>query len=471
VSATAAELATSLRDGTTTSLALCDEAIAAAEASAHLGIFLTLDAEGARAAAARADAELAAGRDRGPLHGIPIALKDNLCTEGLRTTCGSRLLRDWVAPYDATVVGRIRSAGAVPIGKTNMDEFAMGSSNENSAFGPVRNPRDPSRVPGGSSGGSAAAVAAGIVSLALGSDTGGSVRQPAAHCGVVGLKPSWGRVSRYGLVAFGSSLDQVGPLANDVAGAATLLGVIAGADPLDSTSSNEPVADYTAPVESDRPLRVGVPAEYLDGLSTEARAALDVGLAAIGGAVIVPVSLPHTSFAIAAYYVLASAEASANLSRFDGVRYGARVEPAGGGLDGMYTATRSEGFGAEVQRRILLGTFALSSGYYDAYYGKAEAARRAIKRDFASAFGEVDVIAGLTAPTTAFPLGSKTADPVQMYLSDVFTIPASLAGLPAVSVPIGADADGLPWGLQLIAPAFQEATLLAAAARVEGGLA
>ncbi|MCP4868358.1 MAG: Asp-tRNA(Asn)/Glu-tRNA(Gln) amidotransferase subunit GatA [Proteobacteria bacterium] len=471
MSATASELAAALRAGTVTSAELCEQALAAAEGASDLGIFITLDPAGARAAAAQADAEIAAGQDRGPLHGIPIALKDNLCTEGLRTTCASRLLRDWIAPYDATVVQRLRDAGAVAIGKTNMDEFAMGSSNENSAFGPVRNPRDPSRVPGGSSGGSAAAVAAGIVPLALGSDTGGSVRQPAALCGVVGLKPSWGRVSRYGLVAFGSSLDQVGPIANDVAGAAALLQAIAGPDPLDSTCSGEPAGDYSAGLGGDAPLRVGLPREYVDELSTEARAALDAGLAALGDIEVVDVSLPHTSFAIATYYVLASAEASTNLSRFDGVRYGARIEPGGEGLDGMYTATRSDGFGAEVQRRILLGTFALSSGYYDAYYGKAQTAREAIRGDFVAAFADVDVLVGLTAPTTAFPLGSKTADPVQMYLSDIFTIPASLAGLPAISVPVGTDGDGLPWGLHLIGPELAEARVLSAAARVERGLA
>jgi aspartyl-tRNA(Asn)/glutamyl-tRNA(Gln) amidotransferase subunit A len=471
VTATAAKLAAALRDGSTSAVELCDRALSAAEASSELGIFLTLDGEGARAAAGRADAELAAGRDRGPLHGIPIAIKDNLCTAGLRTTCASRLLRDWVAPYDATVVSRLREAGAVLVGKTNMDEFAMGSSNENSFFGPVKNPRDPSRVPGGSSGGSAAAVAAGIVPLALGSDTGGSVRQPAALCGVVGAKATWGRVSRYGLVAFGSSLDQVGPLANDVAGAATLLQVIAGHDPMDSTSSPTEVDDYSARLGGDGPLRVGLPAEYVADLEPGARAALDAGLAAMGDIEVVDLALPHTSFAIAAYYVLASAEASTNLARFDGVRYGARIEPPGGGLDGMYTATRTDGFGAEVKRRIMLGTFALSSGYYDAYYAKAEAARRAVRRDFAAAFAGVDVIAGLTSPTTAFPLGSKTADPVEMYLSDIFTIPASLAGLPAISVPVGADEAGLPWGFHLIGPPFAEALVLNAAARVERGMA
>ena len=470
MSASAGELAAQLRAGTVTAVELAERSLAAAEAAADLGIFITLDAEGALASARQADADRAAGQDHGPLHGIPIALKDNLCTDGLRTTCGSRLLRDWIAPYDATVVQRLRAAGAVPIGKTNMDEFAMGSSNENSAFGPVRNPRDPSRVPGGSSGGSAAAVAAGIVPLALGSDTGGSVRQPAALCGVVGVKPSWGRVSRYGLVAFGSSLDQVGPLANDVAGVAALLQAIAGPDPLDSTCAAVDVDDYSAALGSSGPLRVGLPREYAAGLSPAARSALEGGLAALGDVEVVEVSLPHTSFAIAAYYVIASAEASTNLSRFDGVRYGARVEAGGEGLDGMYTATRTDGFGPEVKRRIMLGTFALSSGYYDAYYGKAQAARQAIRADFAAAFAEVDLLAGLTSPTTAFPLGSKTADPVQMYLSDIFTIPASLAGLPAVSVPAGADAAGLPWGLHLIGPDFAEARVLAAAARVEGAL-
>ncbi len=464
---TAGALAADLRTGAATSRDLTTRALDAAEAS-PLGAFLTVDREGALAAADAADAELSDGRDRGPLHGLPIAVKDNLCTRGLRTTCASRFLEGWVPPYDATVVTRLRAAGAVIVGKTNMDEFAMGSSNENSAFGPVRHPVDPERVPGGSSGGSAVAVAAGIVPLALGSDTGGSVRQPASLCGVVGLRPTYGRVSRSGLIAFASSLDQVGPVAADVAGAAALYDVVAGPDPLDSTCSDRPPAHAStaAATPGDAPVRVGLPAQYLEGLSGEARGVLDAALD-VPGFEVVGVELPHTEYAVAAYYVLASAEASSNLARFDGIRYGRRVQRPGATLEDVYVESRTAGFGAEVQRRIMLGTFALSAGYYDAYYGKAERARRAVTADFEAAFAGVDVIASLTSPTTAFPLGARTADPLAMYLSDVFTIPASLAGLPSISVPVGVDGDGLPWGLQLTAPAFAEAPLFAAAARVE----
>jgi aspartyl-tRNA(Asn)/glutamyl-tRNA(Gln) amidotransferase subunit A len=460
-------LGADLRSASVTSRTLVEQALAAADVS-ELGAFLTLNHEAALADADAADAAFAAGEDRGPLHGLPIAIKDNLCTEGLRTTCASKFLEEWIPPYDATVVTRLRAAGAVIVGKTNMDEFAMGSSNENSAFGPVRNPVDPSKVPGGSSGGSAAAVAAGIVPIALGSDTGGSVRQPAALCGVVGMRPTYGRVSRSGLIAFASSLDQIGPVGVDVASAAALYDVISGPDPLDSTSSDEPPASAleAARTPGEAPLRVGLPAEYLEGLSPEARDALDAALA-VPGFTVVPVRLPHTEYAVATYYVLASAEASSNLARFDGIRYGRRVQKPDATLQDVYIDSRTEGFGPEVQRRIMLGTFALSAGYYDAYYGKANRARQAIRADFSAAFEQVDLIASLTSPTTAFPLGARTADPLAMYLSDIFTIPASLAELPSISVPAGADDAGLPWGLQLTAPAFAEAALFAAAARVE----
>jgi aspartyl-tRNA(Asn)/glutamyl-tRNA(Gln) amidotransferase subunit A len=467
---TTSALAAALRSGTSTSLELVETALSAAEQCEDLNIFTCLDPEGARASAKAADAALARGEDLGPLHGIPVAVKDNICVAGLPTTCASRFLENFEPLDDATVVQRLRAAGAVIIGKTNCDEFAMGSSNENSALGPVKNPRDPSRVPGGSSGGSAAAVAAGIVPLALGSDTGGSIRQPAALCGVVGVKPTWGRVSRSGLVAFGSSLDQVGPLASDVEGAGFLLAAIAGPDALDSTTlpaDSDFLPSMTPAMEET--VRVGVPEEYLEGLSDEARAVLDQALAAIPNVEIVSVSLPHTRYAIATYYVLASAEASSNLARFDGVRFGRRAG-AEGGLDGLYTRSRSEGFGPEVQRRILLGTFVLSSGYYDAYYGKAQAARRVIGVDFEEAFKEVDLLITLTSPSTAFPLGARTDDPLSMYLSDIFTVPASLAGIPAMSIPVDEDEDGLPWGLQIIAPAGGEQAMLRFARRVEGAL-
>ncbi len=464
---------TGLAERSTTSVALVEEALDQAEAHKDLNIFLSLDAEGARAAAAKADDERAAGTLRGPLHGVPIAIKDNLCVDGLPVTCASQILSSFVAPYDATVVTRLRDAGAVILGKTNLDEFAMGSSNENSAFGPVLNPVDPTRVPGGSSGGSAAAVAAGIVPLSLGSDTGGSVRQPAALCGVVGVKPSYGRVSRNGLVAFGSSLDQVGPLASDVAGAAALLEAIAGPDPMDSTCWPEaPTERWTDGLDTDSgPIRVGLPREYVDGLTDDARQALMSPIEALNDAEIVPIELPHTEYAVATYYILASAEASANLARYDGIRYGQRVQEEGAGLQQVYTESRSQGFGDEVKRRIMLGTFALSAGYYDAYYGKAQQARAAINADFEAAFESVDVLVGLTSPTTAFPLGDRSNDPLAMYLSDIFTIPASLAGIPALSLPAGTDGQGLPWGLQVLAPRWQEGAMFRFAARVERAIA
>jgi len=468
---TVASLGAALRAAEVTAVELVEQALKAAESQDHLNIFTQLDPQGARSAARAADEGFARGDDLGPLHGIPVAVKDNICVAGIPATCGSRFLESFVPPDSATVVDRLRAAGAVILGKTNCDEFAMGSSNENSAFGPVKNPRDVSRVPGGSSGGSAAAVAAGIVPLALGSDTGGSIRQPASFCGVVGLKPSWGRVSRSGLVAFGSSLDQVGPLATDVAGAAAMLEVIAGPDPLDSTSLQEPSpSELSDPSDSGAPLRVGVPEEYIEGLGDEARAALDAALSALPGVEVVSISLPHTRYAIATYYVLASAEASSNLARFDGVRYGRRAGPPEDGLDALYLRSRTEGFGPEVQRRIMRGTFVLSAGYYDAYYGKAQAARRVIGQDFDAAFERVDLLVSLTTPSTAFALGAKTQDPLAMYLSDIFTVPASLAGLPAMSVPIGEDGQGLPWGLQVIAPAAQEVPMIRFASRVEDSL-
>ena len=403
---------------------------------------------------------------------MPVALKDNLCTRGVPTTCSSRILEGWCPPYDATVVSRLLEAGAVVIGKTNLDEFAMGSSTENSAFGPTRNPHDPSRVPGGSSGGSAAAVAAGFAPLALGSDTGGSIRQPAALCGVVGLKPTYGRVSRYGLVAFASSLDQIGPFAATVADAALLYDVIAGPDPLDSTSIADAARARRCPTlgRGVEGLRVGLVREMLDGdmspspdVAARVREAADALEAA--GAKIDEVSVPAAVYGLSAYYLIAPAEASSNLARFDGVRYGLRVDAPT--TVEMMRATRTAGFGAEVKRRIMLGTYALSAGYYDAYYGKAQRVRTLILRDFEAAYEQVDLLLGPTSPTTAFELGAKTADPLTMYLNDVYTIPSNLSGHPALSVPFGRGDDGLPVGVQLLGPALSEALLLRAAAVLE----
>ena len=407
----------------------------------------------------------------GRLAGVPVAVKDNLATtDGLTTTCASRILEGYRSPYEATVVRRLREAGAVVIGKTNMDEFAMGSSNENSAFGPVRNPADPTRVPGGSSGGSAAAVAAGLVPGALGSDTGGSVRQPAAFCGVVGVKPTYGRVSRYGLVAFASSLDQVGTFGRRVRDAAALLEVVAGHDPRDSTSADRSVPDLAAACEEDiEGLVVGVPREYYgDALEEGVRLRCQQALEALEerGAALKNVSLPHIPYALPAYYVVATAEASSNLARFDGVRYGVRHGDSGD-LAELYEATRTSGFGPEVKRRILLGTFALTAGYYDRYYGRAQTVRRLVAADFRAVFDDgVDVLFTPTSPTVAFPLGERIEDPLQMYLADVFTVTANLAGLPAISVPIG-DASGLPVGGQIIAPWWGESTLFRTASALE----
>nr|HID13118.1 Asp-tRNA(Asn)/Glu-tRNA(Gln) amidotransferase subunit GatA [Anaerolineae bacterium] len=403
------------------------------------------------------------GQPRGlPLRGIPLAIKDVLCTKGIPTTCGSRILENFIPPYDGTAVARLKAAGAIILGKTNTDEFAMGSSTENSAFFTTRNPWDLSRVPGGSSGGSAAAVAADECLGALGTDTGGSVRQPAAFCGIVGLKPTYGRVSRYGLVAFASSLDQIGVLTKDVTDAALLLGVIAGHDPHDSTSMDVPVPDYTAALTGDvRGVRIGVPKEYfIEGIQPEVEAAVRAAVDQLAGlgAEVIEVSLPHTDYALPVYYLIAPAEASANLARYDGVRYGLRVD--GGGLIETYKATRGHGFGPEVKRRIMLGTYALSAGYYDAYYLKAQKARTLIKADFDAAFEQVNVIVAPTSPTTAFRIGEKTDDPLQMYLSDVFTLSTNLAGICSISIPCGFDQEGLPIGMQVMGPALGEPIVL-----------
>jgi aspartyl-tRNA(Asn)/glutamyl-tRNA(Gln) amidotransferase subunit A len=438
---------------------------------AKVNAHVTILREGALARAEALDRELAAGTLRGPLHGVPVGLKDIFCTKGIRTTCGSRILENFVPPYDAAVAERVLAAGAVLTGKHNMDEFAMGSSTETSHFGATLNPWDLSRIPGGSSGGTAAAVAASFCFAGVGTDTGGSIRQPASLCGVVGLKPTYGRVSRYGMIAFASSLDQAGPITRTVEDAALLLEVIAGHDRRDSTSVPLPVPAYlpaaTRPVKG---LKVGLPKEYLSvpGLDPEVRAAVDRALSALlaAGAEAVEVSLPHTSYALSTYYLVAPAEASSNLARYDGVRYGHRAEGITGLVE-MMSRTRAEGFGAEVKRRIMIGTYALSAGYYDAYYGKAQKVRTLIRRDFTEAFAKADVLLTPTAPTAAFRAGEKTDDPMTMYLSDVFTIPCNLAGVPGISVPCGATSGGLPIGAQLLGPAFGEETVLAAAAEVE----
>jgi aspartyl-tRNA(Asn)/glutamyl-tRNA(Gln) amidotransferase subunit A len=434
-----------------------------------LNAFITVDEAGALKRAAQADARRAAGTAVA-LTGVPFAYKDIYCTEGLRTTCGSRMLENFVSPYDAHVVEQFAAAGAVALGKCNMDEFAMGSSNENSYFGPVLNPWDRRRVPGGSSGGSAAAVAARMVPAATGTDTGGSVRQPAAFSGVSGLRPTYGLVSRYGLIAFASSLDQAGPIARSAADLALLMNVMAGHDARDSTSVDRPREDYSAQLSPSLDgLRVGLPKEYFgEGIEPGVRNAVEQAVAWFKsqGARAVEVELPHTGVAIAAYYVIAPAEASSNLSRFDGARYGYRAKEYSDLID-MYCRTRAEGFGAEVKGRILVGTYVLSHGYYDAYYLQAQKIRRLVARDFSRAFEKCDVIVGPTAPTTAFELGAKTQDPVQMYLGDVFTIPAPLAGLPALSLPCGFDERGLPVGLQLMGRHFSEGQLLGVAHRYQ----
>lgn len=453
-------------DGSATPSSVAARYLARIEAvDGAVGAYLTVMRESAEAAAAAADARYRRGAPLGPLDGAPVALKDVLCTRGVRTTAGSRILERFVPPYDATVVTRLRAAGAVLLGKTNLDEFAMGSSTEHSAYHVTRNPWDLGRVPGGSSGGSAAAVAGALAAVALGTDTGGSVRQPAAFCGVVGLKPTYGRVSRRGLIAFASSLDQVGPLTLDVRDAADVLAVVAGADPGDATCVDAPVPDYAAALTGDvRGLTLGVPDEYfVEGTDPCVEAAVRAAIEELRGrgAAVERVSLPSTRHALATYYLIAPAEASSNLARYDGVKFGLRV-PGSKDLVEMTSRTRAAGFGAEVKRRIMLGTYALSAGYHEAYYGKAQRVRTLVARDFAQAFTRVDLIVAPTTPGVAFAHGAK-ADPLAMYLNDVFTIPASMAGLPAISVPCGLDPAGLPIGLQFIGRAFEEAVLLRAA--------
>ena len=434
-----------------------------------LACFLSIDHEGALASAAQVDRARRDGEALGPLAGVPIAVKDNLCTRGVRTTCASKILGEYIPPYDAHVIEALRRSGAVIIGKTNLDEFAMGSSNENSAFGNVANPWDFDRAPGGSSGGSACATAAGLAPLALGSDTGGSVRQPAAFCGITAIKPTYGRVSRYGLIAFASSLDQVGPMARSVKEAATLLEVVSGYDRRDATSAQREVGAYAAACDRDvKGLRIGVVRDLLDGLQdAEVKASVEGALAVLEkeGATLVDVSLPHAEHAVSVYYLIATAEASSNLARFDGIRYGLRVP--GADLAETYTNTRAQGFGPEVRRRIMLGTYALSAGYYDAFYLKAQRVRTLIRRDYDTAFESCDVVCTPTTPTPAFALGEKTGNPLEMYLADIFTLPPSLAGVAAISTPSGLSSSGLPIGLQLVAPPFEEERLCTIAQAVE----
>ena len=452
-----------VRSGAMSAVDVCTAAIARIEsANTSLNAFNTVSAERALTRAAEIDRTRAAFANA-PLAGVPIAVKDNICTRGLRTTASSRMLETFVPPYDATVIERLHAAGAVIVGKTNCDEFAMGSSNENSAFGPAKNPWKLDRIPGGSSGGSAVAVAAGMAPLSLGSDTGGSIRQPAAMCGIVGLKPTYGRVSRYGLLAFGSSLDQIGPLTHSARDAAIALGVMAGADRADATSASRPVDDYEAALTGDiRGLRIGVPSRMLEsGVDADIARALSSALATLRarGATVVDIDLPHAKYAISVYYLVATAEASSNLARYDGARYGLRA--ADTDLSAMYTTSREKGFGAEVKRRIMLGTYVLSAGYYDAYYLKAQQVRTLIRRDYDEAFTTVDVVAMPTSPIPPFRIGEKVADPLQMYLADIFTVSANLAGLPAISIPCGFTAhDHLPIGLQLTGRPFDESTLL-----------
>jgi len=434
-----------------------------AELDPSLNSYITVTTERALEDAERADKQLASGRGLTRLTGVPISVKDIFCTAGLKTTCASKMLADFIPPYDATVVKKLKSAGAVILGKTNMDEFAMGSSTENSAFGPTLNPWAKDRVPGGSSGGSAASVAADLCAASIGTDTGGSIRQPAPCCGVVGLKPTYGRISRYGMIAFASSLDQAGPLTKDVLDTAIMLGLMAGKDPADSTSLPASVPDYAGALTADvKGLRIGIPCEYfIEGMDSETEALVREAIKVLkdAGAAIVDISLPHTEYAVSVYYIVATAEASSNLARYDGVKYGMRVDK-GSGLIDMYKTTRDAGFGAEVKRRIMLGTYALSSGYYDAYYKKATDVRAMIKSDFTEAFKSCDVIATPTAPAPAFKINERTSEPLTMYLSDIFTISCNLAGLPGISLPCGLTSAGLPTGLQLIGRPLEEQSIL-----------
>ena len=453
-----------IQERKTTSMALVESCYARIQKEdSAIGAYLTLTKERALEQADRMDRLAAEGKPLPPLGGVPVGIKDVMCTRGVRTTAGSKILENFIPPHDCTAVARLESAGAVVLGKLNCDEFAMGSSNENSAFHPVRNPRDLSRVPGGSSGGSAAAVAADMAVVALGSDTGGSIRQPASFCGVVGLMPTYGRVSRYGLIAFASSLDHIGPLTKNVKDAATVLHTIAGRDPMDSTSADVPVPDYVAELEKPvSGLKIGMAEEYFgDGLDAEVRKAVEDAIQTLAklGCDVVPVSLPHTEYAIPTYYIVATAEASSNLARFDGVRYGYRAKNART-LSDMYRRSRDEGFGTEVKRRIMLGTYALSAGYYDAYYLKAQKVRALLTQDFDIAFKKVDAIVTPTSPTAAFKLGEKANDPLAMYLADIYTVTADLAGIPGISIPCGETREKLPIGLQILGRHFDEATIL-----------
>ena len=466
---TVVDIAAQVSAGSLSAASVLEENLAAIDArEKEIHAFNLVTADRARERAAQIDADVKAGKNVGRLAGVTIALKDNMCTRGVETTCSSKILAGWKPPYDGTVVRRLNDAGAVIVGKTNLDEFAMGSSTENSAFGPTRNPLDTSRVPGGSSGGSAAAVAAGFSAASFGSDTGGSIRQPAALCGLVGVKPTYGVVSRQGLVAFGSSLDQIGPFTTTVADAALLMEVIAGHDPLDSTSLPQPAPQLLSVLDKGvKGLRIGRVADMPEGSSPDVLARLDAAFDALraAGATVVDVKLPSMSFGLTAYYLVAPAEASSNLARFDGVRYGLRVDAKD--LNAMYGATRAAGFGDEVKRRIMLGTYALSAGYYDAYYGKALKVRRLIADDFAKAYEQCDAILTPTSPTVAFKFGDKTSNPLAMYLCDVFTIPTNLAGHAAMSVPFGTGEAGLPVGVQVLAPALGEPTMFRVAAELE----
>ena len=470
---TAVALREQLNAGTISAEELARTYLDRASKLERLNVLVHLDAENVLNQARAVDAKRRAGAPLGPLAGIPVAIKDVLCVDGEPTTCGSRMLKNFRPPYDATAIARLKAADAVLFGKTNMDEFAMGSSTENSAYGPTKNPWDEERIPGGSSGGSAAAVAADFAPISLGTDTGGSIRQPAAVCGIVGMKPTYGRVSRYGLIAFASSLDQIGPFAHDLADAALLLSVISGHDKMDATSVDTPVPDYLGTLDqTPKNLRVGLVREFFgEGLDSEVEAAVREAIRVYGaaGATVKDVSLPHSKYGVAAYYLVAPAECSSNLARYDGTIFGHRAEDFSPKYPGeealpplvrMMMASRSEGFGAEVKRRIMLGTFALSAGYADQFYNQALKVRRLIRNDFDEAFKEVDVLIGPTTPTPAFKFGDKTADPLAMYLSDIYTITANLAGIPGLSIPCGMTKSGLPIGLQLLAPAFAEETLL-----------